>query len=85
MKTTLIVLTTFFLFGCANTPTTNTALIPIGVSPSAVIKTKLPERPVYKSSMLNVNSSDDDVIKAAIQDLNSCREYSNSLERLINQ
>lgn len=50
-----------------------------------VVKTdiKMPGKPDLASSKLNNSSTEDEVVKAAIKDVNTLEEYAKELERLL--
>jgi type IV pilus biogenesis protein CpaD/CtpE len=77
----LAILLCAVLSGCATTCKDTVTYIP--VDPKASVKVELPPKPALASSLLTVNSGQDEVIKAALSDLISLKSYSESLERLI--
>jgi hypothetical protein len=85
MKYATIILI-LFLAGCGSKqikpdPVDSITFVP--VCPEGTNRIQKPTKPVLSSSLLTIDSTHDEVVKAAITDITVLIEYSESLERLI--
>lgn len=80
METKLVLLLVALLAGCGTLKSSDTVTeVPIAIS----AKVTMPEKPSIAASKLSLTSTQDEVLKAALKDLEGYRTYSKQLEKLL--